>query len=91
MNRERRFGRPASSGRQLRVLPGQEIKKLASSWLGRKGASLCLQLESNASAVSDWSSNSAVRRFVPRKGSISGTFLIVVLPTSKSTDVQLAP
>jgi hypothetical protein len=40
----------------------------------------------------DWaeSNNGRVRLSVPRNGSIKGTFLMVVFPTSKRIELQLA-
>src|SRR5690242_3035334 len=87
-----RLSPPASAGCQLRMLPGQEIKETRVVVIRKEGKfHYAFNLASNASAVSDWSSNSAVSDSVPRNGSINGTFLIVVLPMSNNTDVQLAP
>jgi hypothetical protein len=74
------------------MLSGQEIEEARIIVIRKEGQlHYAFNLASKASAVSDWSSNSAVRDWVPRNGSIKGTFLIVVLPTSNNTEVQLAP
>ncbi len=49
-----------------------------------------VSLASKDSAESQPSRSSRVRDSVPRRGSFYGIFLIVVLPTSNRTEVQLA-
>ena len=92
IQRGQRFGPSASNRCELWMLPVQEVEETRVIMIRKEGKlHHAFNLASNASAVSDWSSNSAVSDSVPRNGSINGTFLIVVLPMSNSTEVQLAP
>src|SRR5436309_12543030 len=87
-NRPERAARPCLLQPQL----GRRVRSDTAAYASgpaRGDRGQAVSLASNDSAESDPSRSSRVRDSVPRRGSINGIFLIVVFPTSNSTEVQL--
>src|SRR5207302_10935220 len=77
--------------KRLRATARQEVIETGAVRVEEtRHSSQAFNFSSRMSTVSDSSSRPFVRASVPRSGSRSGTFLMIALTASKSTDVQLA-